>query len=58
MHLNESPNLNQKDIFILTGFDCSHGYLLIMTDKIVFFTDSRYSLAANQFLANKHWYMT
>ncbi len=53
MHLNESPNLNQKDIFILTGFDCSHGYLLIMTDKIVFFTDSRYSLAANKFFSKQ-----
>ena len=49
IHLNESPNLSQKDIYNISGFDCSHGYLLILTDQIVFFTDSRYTLAASKF---------
>ena len=49
IHLNESPNLNQKDIYNLTGFDCSNGYLLILRKKIIFFTDSRYTLAASKF---------
>ena len=48
IHLNESPNLELKDIYNLTGFDCSRGYLLIFDDKIVFFTDSRYTLAAHK----------
>ena len=26
LHLNESPNLNQKDIYNITGFDCSFGF--------------------------------
>jgi len=49
LHLNESPNLFQKDIYNISGFDCSHGYLLIFIDRIVFFTDSRYTLAASKF---------
>ena len=49
IHLNESPNLFQKDIYNISGFDCSHGYLLIFIDRIVFFTDSRYTLAASKF---------
>tara|TARA_B100000965_G_scaffold77052_1_gene61179 strand:+ start:441 stop:2165 length:1725 start_codon:yes stop_codon:yes gene_type:complete len=49
IHLNESPNLHQKEIFNLTGFDCSNGYLLILNKKIIFFTDSRYTLAAKNF---------
>ena len=53
LHLNESPNLNQKDIYNLTGFDCSFGFLLIFNDKIIFFTDSRYTLAAVQFFPRK-----
>jgi Xaa-Pro aminopeptidase len=46
LHLNECPNLDLKDVYNLVGFDCSRGYLLIFDDKIVFFTDSRYTLAA------------
>ena len=53
IHLNESPNLNQKDIYHLTGFDCSNGYLLILRKKIIFFTDSRYTLAASKFFKKK-----
>ena len=49
LHLNESPNLFQKDIYNISGFDCSHGYLLIFINRIVFFTDSRYTLAASKF---------
>ena len=49
IHLNESPNLEQKDIFNLTGFDCSNGYLIILRNNILFFTDSRYTLAASNF---------
>lgn len=49
LHLNENPNLINKDIHNLTGFDCSNGYLLIYTKKIIFFTDSRYLLAARKF---------
>jgi Xaa-Pro aminopeptidase len=48
LHLNESPNLDLKDIYNLVGFDCSRGYLLVFDDKIVFFTDSRYTLAAHK----------
>ena len=46
LHLNECPNLDLKDVYNLVGFDCSRGYLIIFDDKIVFFTDSRYTLAA------------
>ncbi len=53
IHLNESPNLKQKDIFNLTGFDCSNGYLIILRKKILFFTDSRYTLAAFNFFKKK-----
>lgn len=48
IHLNESPNLELKDVYNLVGFDCSRGYLLVFMDKIVFFTDSRYTLAARK----------
>ena len=53
IHLNESPNLFQKDIYNLTGFDCSNGYLLIFDKKTIFFTDSRYTLAAEKFFKKK-----
>ena len=53
IHLNESPNIEQKDIFNLTGFDCSNGYLIILRKKIIFFTDSRYILAASNFFKKK-----
>jgi hypothetical protein len=53
LHLNESPNLNQKDIYNITGFDCSFGFLLILSDQIIFFTDSRYTLAATKFFPKK-----
>ncbi len=53
LHLNESPNSNQKDIYNITGFDCSFGFLLIFTDQIIFFTDSRYTLAATKFFPKK-----
>ena len=53
LHLNESPNLSQKDIYNITGFDCSFGFLLILPDQIIFFTDSRYTLAANKFFPKK-----
>ena len=53
IHLNESPNLEQKDIFNLTGFDCSNGYLIILRKNILFFTDSRYTLAASYFFKKK-----
>ena len=46
IHLNESPNLLLKDIYNLVNFDCSRGYLLVLQNRIVFFTDSRYTLAA------------
>ena len=36
LHLNENPNLINKDIYNLTGFDCSNGYLLIYPKKIIF----------------------
>ena len=53
LHLNESPNLNQKDIYNITGFDCSFGFLLILSEQIIFFTDSRYTLAATKFFPKK-----
>ncbi len=53
LHLNESPNLNLKDIYKLFKFDCTRGYLLFFIDKFVFFTDSRYTLAAKKFFKNK-----
>ena len=53
LHLNESPNLKQKDIYNVTGFDCSFGFLLILNDQIIFFTDSRYTLAAAKFFRKK-----
>ena len=52
LHLNESPNLNLKDIYKLFQFDCSRGYALLFRDKFVFFTDSRYMLAAKKFFKN------
>ena len=53
LHLNESPNLNQKDIYNITGFDCSFGYILILSNQIILFTDSRYTLAAVKFFPKK-----
>src|SRR5210317_139530 len=53
LHLNESPNLNQKDIYNITGFDCNFGFLIIQNDQIIIFTDSRYTLAANKFFPKK-----
>ena len=53
LHLNESPNLDLKDIYGLFKFDCTRGYALFFIDKFVFFTDSRYTLAAKNFFKNK-----
>ena len=53
LHLNESPNLDLKNIYELFRFDCTRGYALIFRDKFVFFTDSRYTLAAKKFFENK-----
>ncbi len=53
LHLNESPNLDLKNIYELFRFDCTRGYALIFTNKFVFFTDSRYTLAAKKFFENK-----
>ncbi len=52
LHLNESPNLDLKDIYKLFKFDCTRGYILFFTDKFIFFTDSRYTLAAKKFFKN------
>ncbi len=52
LHLNESPNLDLKDIYKLFKFDCTRGYVLFFTNKFVFFTDSRYTLAAKKFFKN------
>ncbi len=49
LHLNESPNLDLKDIYKLFKFDCTRGYILFFINKFVFFTDSRYTLAAKKF---------
>ena len=49
LHLNESPNLELKDIYKLFKFDCTRGYILFFINKFVFFTDSRYTLAAKKF---------
>jgi len=49
LHLNESPNSDLKDIYELFKFDCTRGYVLFFTDKFIFFTDSRYTLAAKKF---------
>ena len=35
LHLNESPNLNLKDIYNLFKFDCTRGYMLLFINKIV-----------------------
>ena len=43
----------QKDIYNITGFDCSFGFLLILSDQIIFFTDSRYTLAATKFFPKR-----
>ena len=53
MHLNESPNLDLKDIYKLFKFDCTRGYILFFINKFIFFTDSRYTLAAKKFFKNK-----
>ena len=52
LHLNESPNLDLKDIYGLFKFDCTRGYVLFFINKLVFFTDSRYTLAAKKFFKN------
>ena len=52
LHLNESPNLDLKDIYKLFKFDCTRGYMLFFINKFVFFTDSRYTLAAKNFFKN------
>ena len=52
LHLNESPNLDLKDIYRLFKFDCTRGYVLFFINKFVFFTDSRYTLAAKKFFKN------
>tara|TARA_A100001011_G_scaffold283318_1_gene293608 strand:+ start:366 stop:2084 length:1719 start_codon:yes stop_codon:yes gene_type:complete len=53
LHLNESPNLDLKDIYKLFKFDCTRGYILFFINKFVFFTDSRYTIAAKKFFKNK-----
>ena len=52
LHLNESPNIDLKDIYKLFKFDCTRGYVLFFTNKFIFFTDSRYTLAAKKFFKN------
>ena len=52
LHLNESPNLDLKDIYKLFQFDCTRGYALFFVNKFIFFTDSRYTLAAKKFFKN------
>ncbi len=52
LHLNESPNLYLKDIYKFFKFDCSRGYMLFFLNKFIFFTDSRYTLAAKKFFKN------
>ena len=52
LHLNESPNLDLKDIYKLFKFDCTKGYILFFINKFIFFTDSRYTLAAKKFFSN------
>ena len=37
LHLNESPNLDLKDIFKLFKFDCTRGYILFFINKFEFF---------------------
>ena len=49
LHLNESPNLDLKDIYKLFKFDCTRGYILFFINRFIFFTDSRYTLAAKRF---------
>ena len=53
LHLNESPNLDLKDIYKLFKFDCTRGYILFFINRFIFFTDSRYTLAAKKFFKNK-----
>ena len=53
LHLNESPNLDLKDIYKLFKFDCTRGYVLFFINRFIFFTDSRYTLAAKKFFKNK-----
>ena len=53
LHLNESPNLDLKDIYRLFKFDCTKGYVLFFINKFIFFTDSRYTLAAKKFFKSK-----
>ena len=52
LHLNESPNLDLKDIYKLSKFDCTRGYILFFINRFIFFTDSRYMLAAKKFFRN------
>ena len=52
LHLNESPNLDLKDIYKLLKFDCTRGYILFFINKFIFFTDSRYTLSAKKFFKN------
>ena len=37
LHLNESPNLDLKDIYKLFKFDCTRGYTLLFINKLIFF---------------------
>ena len=37
LHLNESPNLDLKDIYGLFKFDCTRGYALFFIDKFNFY---------------------
>ena len=52
LHLNESPNLDLKDIYKLFKFDSTRGYILFFINRFIFFTDSRYTLAAKRFFKN------
>ena len=48
----EQQNLDLIDIYKLSKFDCTRGYILFFINRFIFFTDSRYTLAAKKFFRN------
>ncbi len=47
-HQNEYVPANEERIAYLTGFTGSAGFLLVLADKAVLFTDGRYTLQARE----------
>ena len=50
LHLNESPNLNLKDIYQLFKFDCTRGYILFLLINVSFLLTHVIPLQLKNFL--------